>query len=985
MTLPFLGWHVAGYTLLIGIATGLTYAILAVGLVLIYRATKVINFAHGEIGALGAAVLAKLVLDWHWSFFLALAAVVALGAGLGAGIELAVVRRLFKAPRLILLVATIGVSQLVFVGRLLMPDIKNPQPYPTPLHRQIKVGDFLLQSQHFMVFAVVPAAIAGLAIFLGRTPFGIAIRAAADNGDRAELVGVPIRRVSTAVWAIAGALAVLTVVLLNPIQASVVGLPSSALGPDLMLRALAAALIGGLVSLPRSLLGGLGIGMVEAVVGANSTTPGLSSALLLALVLVLVLRRTDLRDERGGSWSLTPKVKAVPEGLREVWWVRHLSRLIGGGAFLVAVVLPFVSSNAQTYLFTRVLLFAMIGLSATILCGWAGQLSLGQFAFVGVGALSATALVGHGMRFDLACGYAAVAGAGAALVVGAPALRVQGPFLAVTTLAFAVASQDWLYQLPVFGKDSIFLLPRSSAFGFLDLKDERAYYLMCLVLLALAVVGVSRLRASGIGRTIIAARDNPQAAASFTVSPSLAKLSAFTFSGALAGLAGALLAGALVQYQLTYPTAAAPFGPDQSMSLIAMVVIGGLGSVPGAVIGALYIVGLPAAFGNSFAVSLATSGIGLLLLLLYLPGGLMQLVYRGRDVLLVKAQARFGRPATATAGVAVAQLPGRTRDRDVGDDREATDGVAAVPALRVEGVSMSFGGTQALHDVSITADQGKVVGLIGSNGSGKSTLMNVVTGFLTPTAGRIEIGGTDVVGLPPHQRARLGVGRVFQDARLFGDLTLRETVKVALEAHERSEFVPSLLSLPPSRRAERVKSSEAGAYIDFLGLGRYSDHFLSDLSTGTRRIVEMCCLLAQGSKLLLLDEPTAGVAQRETEAFGPLIRRIQAELGATIVVIEHDIPLMMSISDYVYCLSAGEKIAEGLPDQVRNDPAVVAAYLGTDERAIARSGAAAAALEAPSLHEWSRADLLAHAAELRVSGRSRLSKGELIAAIRESR
>jgi ABC-type branched-subunit amino acid transport system ATPase component len=185
------------------------------------------------------------------------------------------------------------------------------------------------------------------------------------------------------------------------------------------------------------------------------------------------------------------------------------------------------------------------------------------------------------------------------------------------------------------------------------------------------------------------------------------------------------------------------------------------------------------------------------------------------------------------------------------------------------------------------------------------------------------------------------MGRVFQDARMFGDLTLRETVKVAMESHERSEFIPSLLALPPSRRAERVKHAESDAYIDFLGLGRYADTFLSDLSTGTRRIVEMCCLLAQGSQLLLLDEPTAGVAQRETEAFGPLIRRIQAELGATIVIIEHDIPLVMSISDRVYCFAAGERIASGLPDEVRNDPAVVAAYLGTDERAIKRSGIAA--------------------------------------------
>lgn len=921
-------------TLVIGFVTGLTYAVLAAGLVLVYRATKVLNFAHGEIGAFGAALLAKLVLDLHWNFFLALVAVLAVGGALGALVELTVIRRLFTAPRLILLVAMIGVSQLMYVARILLPDVEQSGAYPSPLDRTMKVGDLFLRSPHFMVLAAAPAVIAGLTLFLGRTPFGVAIRASADNADRAELGGIPTKRVSTVVWILAGVLATLTVVLLNPVRGAIVGLPAQAVGATLLLRALAAGLVGGLTSLPRALLGGIFIGVTEAVVLANVDTPSIVEVALFGFVLVLVLRTRGFREEVRGSWSLTPKVKAVPERLQSLAWVRHMGKLAAAAGVLVAGLLPLVfTTSSQTFLFTRVLLYAMVGLSVTVLVGWAGQLSLGQFAFVGLGAVTATALVARGVSFPVAVAYAAVAGAAAAVIVGFPALRVQGPLLAVTTAAFAVASQAWLFGRHVFtGGGSSLTLPRTTIFGFVDLTSERTYYFVCLIVLVVLAAGVARLRRTGIGRSIIAVRENQEAAASFTLSPTVGKLSAFAFAGGIAGVAGALLAGAMVQFQLTSVTGPAVFGPEQSLQVVAMVVIGGLGSVAGAILGAVYVVGLPALFGSSPTVAFATSGIGLLALLLYLPGGLMELVYRARDLVLRRAQTKLDAAAVApsVASMESRPLPRRARDESNGSD-----------PLRAHDISVSFGGRSALHQVSLVAHAHEVVGLIGSNGAGKSTLLNVISGFVRPSSGGVHLFGHDVTHEAPHRRAAHGMGRVFQDARLFGDLTLRETVRVALEPHERSEFVPSLLSLPPSRRSERAKRSEADDLIDFLGLGRYADSYLSDLSTGTRRIVEMCCLLATNARLLLLDEPTAGVAQRETEAFGPLIKRIQKELGATIVIIEHDIPLITSISDRVYCLAAGECIAEGDPQSVRNDPAVIAAYLGTDERAIARSGAAA--------------------------------------------
>jgi ABC-type branched-subunit amino acid transport system ATPase component/ABC-type branched-subunit amino acid transport system permease subunit len=926
--LVMFGWTLNLQTLVIGALTGLTYAVLAAGLVLVYRATKVINFAHGEIGALGAAILAKLVLDEHWNFYVAFALMLLLGGAIGAIVELTIVRRLFRAPRLVLLVATIGVSQLLLVCQLFLPDVHHIAQYPSPLHRTMHVGSLLLLSQHFMVIAFVPAVIAGLAFFLSRTPYGIAIRAAAENPDRAELAGISTKRVSTGVWILAGILSTLTAILINPIRGTMVGLPTPALGPGLLLRALAAGMVGGLESLPLALVGGVGLGMVEAVIFSNST-PGLADAVMLVFVLVLVLLRGSGAAGDEGGWSLAPSVTAIPNRLRQFWWVRRLNVISAGAGLAVALLLPVVfTTSARNFLFARVAVFALIGITVTVLTGWAGQLSLGQFAFVGLGSMLTAALHARGMGFGVSVAYATVGGVIAALIVGLPALRVKGLFLAITTLAFAVASRGWLLTQHVFlGNSTVVNIPRGKGWG-IDLHSQRTYYYLCVFVLVVVAVGISRLRRSGIGRTIIATRDNEAAAASFTVSPTIAKLTAFALAGGLAALAGGLLAGLRVTF------GPGDFGPEVSLQVVAMAVIGGLGSVTGAILGAIFVVGLPAVFGNSDTVRFLTSGIGLLVLLLYLPGGLIQIAYRARAAQLSLAARRLP-PATAGSGETVATrvLPARR-----GADEAVPSGV---PALAVSGITVRFGGRHALEDVTICAEQGEVVGLIGANGAGKSTLMNVISGFIAPTAGQINLFGTDVTHLVPYERARVGVGRVFQDARLFTGLTVLETVQVALEAHVPSELVPSLLALPPSLRAEAAKTSEAADYIAFLGLSRYADSFCSDISTGTRRIVEMCCLLAQGSRLLLLDEPTAGVAQRETEAFGPLIRRIQRELGATVVIIEHDIPLVMSISDRVYCLGAGKVIAEGPPEEVRANPAVIASYLGTDERAIARSGASA--------------------------------------------
>jgi ABC-type branched-subunit amino acid transport system ATPase component len=395
----------------------------------------------------------------------------------------------------------------------------------------------------------------------------------------------------------------------------------------------------------------------------------------------------------------------------------------------------------------------------------------------------------------------------------------------------------------------------------------------------------------------------------------LLKLMAFALSGALAGVAGVCFALVTQRFQ------AVTFDPSLSLLVVAMVIIGGLGTIEGALLGALYLIGIPAAFGSGPTVQFITSGVGLVLFLMYLPDGLAGVLHRALDWMADRL------PAGATEPSAAAP----TREPE-------PPGAGAL--LRIHEVSVAFGGLHAVDDVCVSIDAGEVLGVIGPNGSGKTTLLDAISGLVAHSGG-IHVDGEDLVDYQPADRAWLGVMRSFQDCRLFPELTVEETLLVAEDARRPVRLGATTLRTPAARTLEREKRAVVDELIDGLHLEPFRYRLISELSTGTRRIVDLAVVLAAHPRVLLLDEPTAGLAQREAEAFGPLLRRIREITGATIVIVEHDVPLTLSLCDRLMVMEAGRVVSVGPPKAVLEDPAAIAAYLGASAEALARSGTGA--------------------------------------------
>lgn len=623
------------------IVGGLT-ALIALGMALTWRSNGVVSFAQGDLGMAPVVLVHLLIVSWGWSWYAAVPTGLVVAGLLGAIVELAIIRRFRTAPRLLLTVATIGLAQVlggiaIVLPRLFDTTVLAPRIDP-PFSFTFNIGRTVFTSSELLALIAVPVVVVVLALLLQRTNLGLAARASADSADRASLFGIPVGRVQTAVWSFAAVLAFVAVLL----RAGVLGLPiGTALSLGVLLRALTALLIGRLTDLPVIAATSVALGVLELGVAFNASSTVVLDPILAGVVAVGLLlrgvsaRKARVSDSDATSWRSADEVRPIPAVLARLTPVRLMRT--GGIAVLVTIgiTLPYLLPVDRSLKSSAVLIYALLGLSMVVLTGWAGQVSLGQVALFAIGAaVGAKATSAWDLDLLLALAVAGLAGAAAAVVMGAPALRLRGLELAVVTLAAAIAVTSWVLNPRFFDWVPTARIERPPLLGRFDITSATAIHHLSLALLLGGLACLRGIRNSRTGRALLAARDNERAAQAYGLSPLRLRLTAFALSGAIAGVAGGMFA----HHQQAFGVQ--PYNPGQNFAVFTMVVLGGIGSPMGAVLGALWLQGIRWFLPGEW--QLLASGAGVLFILLIVPSGLGGLVLRLRDAWLSRIATNRG-------------------------------------------------------------------------------------------------------------------------------------------------------------------------------------------------------------------------------------------------------------------------------------------------------------------------------------------------------
>jgi sulfate-transporting ATPase len=886
--------------LLLGLGAGGAYALLGLGAVLIYRSSGIVNFAQGAFAAVGAIIYYEL--QGHLPVAIVVIVAIAATALLGALTQILIMRPLRNASPIARAVATLAI--LAAILQYGITRWGQGAPFVTgflPSGRVTLWGSVAIGRDRIVILACTVALTAVLWAVYKFTRFGMATTAVAHSEQGTAALGWSPGRLSVGNWALGGALAGLAGVLLVPITGLDVTVLSLSVVP-----ALAAALLGGFVSFPYVLAGGLLIGILESETTGYVTAPGWPEVVPFAVLIgVLVIRGKPLPSRS----HLADRLPRIGNGHLRLGW-------IGFGILITAVSLQVFTGNwAQAVLASATL--GLICLSLVVVTGYCGQLSLAQYALAGVGALiAARSNQVWGLPFPVAVIFGAVATIPIGIIVALPAIRARGVSLAVATLGLATIITDLILSNPSYTggllTGTVVRPPTLFGWSVNPTTHPLRYIGLVTLIFAAAAIGVANLRRGRIGRGLIAIRDNERAAASLGLGVVASKLYAFGVGALLAALGGALIAFEHPNVDFT------AFPVLSSVTIVLTGVIGGIGFASGAAIGGVNASGGVAeeAINHVFSVTnwfiIISSGV-LLLVLMVQPDGAAHRI----AIDVQRLRRRLGRKrATEQARKARAAGP----PAPLGEHRRVTPMTLEVRDLRV-----AFGGVVALSGVDLDVGPGEVVGLIGPNGAGKTTFIDAVTGFV-PYTGKVGLGGKPMDRLTAARRARAGLTRSFQSLELFEDLTVLDNLRVATDRRD----AVSWLTAPLIPGADPMSDAGAAAARDFR-LSEILDQLPEDLSYAQRRLVGIARTVATQPSILLLDEPAAGLDERSTAELSRLIRTLADDWGMGILLIEHDVKMVLGTCDRVMVLQFGRPIAAGTPSEIRADPVVISAYLGGDD------------------------------------------------------